>query len=105
MTPSELFEQMKSRIAERPGLVEEVGASFRFDVDGDDGGSWLVDLSEAPGQVRDGDGEDADCIITVNQADFVGIMSGDVDPQMAFMMGRIKVAGNFMLATKLRSLL
>lgn len=105
MTPHELFDQMKTRIADRPELVDEVGAAFQFNITGDNGGSWVVDLREAPGEVRSGASDDADCVITVSEKDFTGIMSGDVDPQMAFMMGRVKVAGNFMLATKLRALM
>ncbi len=105
MTPSAVFEDLKSRIAERPELVDEIGAIYQFNVDGEDGGSWIVDLSSAPGEVRSGEDDNADCIITMGEQDFVGIMTGAVDPQMAFMMGRIKVAGNFMLATKLRALI
>lgn len=105
MTPSAVFEDLKRRIAERPELVDEIGAIYQFNVDGEDGGSWIVDLRSAPGEVRSGDDDNADCIITMGEQDFVGIMTGAVDPQMAFMMGRIKVAGNFMLATKLRALI
>ena len=105
MQPAEVFEKITTRIAANPDLVEEVGAIFQFDVAGDDGGSWVVDLKTAPGAVSTGTHDDADCVISVSQADFVGIMTGGVDPQMAFMMGRIKVAGNFMLATKLRALM
>ncbi len=105
MQPAEIFEQMTQRIVDKPDLVDEVGAIFQFDITGEAGGSWVVDLKTAPGSVANGTHGEADCVITVGQNDFVGIMSGDVDPQMAFMMGRIKVAGNFMLATKLRSLM
>ncbi len=105
MQPTEIFARMTQRVADNPGLVDEVGAVFQFDITGDDGGSWVVDLKSAPGSVQSGTNDEADCVITVSQQDFAGVMSGDVDPQMAFMMGRIKVAGNFMLATKLRSLM
>lgn len=105
MEPSALFEKLRDRIAGRPELVDDVGAIFQFDIDGPQGGSWVVDLRTAPGAVREGSAADADCVIGVGQDVFAGIMSGKVDPQMAFMMGRVKVSGNFMLATKLRSLL
>ena len=105
MQPAEIFAQMTQRVAAKPDLVDEVSAIFQFDVTGDEGGSWVVDLKNSPGSVTSGTDENADCVITVAQDDFAGIMSGEVDPQMAFMMGRVKVAGNFMLATKLRSLM
>lgn len=105
MVPSELFDSLSARIAERPELLEEVGAVFQFDVSGPDGGSWTVNLREAPIGVVAGAADDADCVITVGQVDLEGILGGTVDPQMAFMMGRVKVAGNFMLATRLRALL
>lgn len=105
MQPAEVFEKITTKVAANPDLVEEVGAIFQFDVAGEDGGSWVVDLKTPPGAVSVGTHDAADCVISVSQADFVGIMTGGVDPQMAFMMGRIKVAGNFMLATKLRALM
>ena len=105
MQPAEIFAQMTQRVAAKPGLVDEVGAIFQFDVTGDEGGSWVVDLKNSPGSVANGTHDEADCVITVAQQDFAGIMTGEVDPQMAFMMGRVKVAGNFMLATKLRALM
>ena len=105
MQPAEIFAQIEQRVAANPDLVDEVGAIFQFDVSGDDGGTWVVDLRNAPGAVSQGDREDADCVIGVSQQDLAGIVGGSVDPQMAFMMGRIKVAGNFMLATKLRAVL
>lgn len=105
MTPADIFEQIRQRVSARPELVDEVAAIFQFDVRGEGGGSWLVDLRNAPGAVRAGGADDADCVIAVDQKDFVGIMTGAVDPQMAFMLGRVKISGNFMLATKLRSLM
>ncbi len=121
MTPEATFESLRSRIAARPELVDEVDAIFRFDVGGDQGGSWIVDLKNPPGSVIDVQATEPaashdssqtptadpppDCTITVGQEDFVGIMGGQVDPQRAFMMGKIRVAGNFMLATRLRALI
>lgn len=104
MEPSALFDQLRDRVASHPELVDDVGAIYQFDIEGPQGGSWIVDLRNAPGAVRQGGAEDADCVISVAQDVFAGIMAGKVDPQMAFMMGRVKVAGNFMLATRLRSL-
>ena len=105
MQPADVFAQIKEKIENNADLVNEVGAIFQFDVAGVSGGTWTVDLKNAPGSVSDSENSDADCVISVSEDDFVGIMTGAVDPQMAFMMGRIKVAGNFMLATKLRALM
>lgn len=105
MQPADIFARMGERVASNPDLVDEVGAIFQFDVKGNDAGSWTVDLRNAPGSVSNSAHPEADCVITVSSNDLAGIVDGSVDPQTAFMMGRIKVAGNFMLATKLRVLL
>ncbi len=104
MSPDSIFDKLASRVSQRPELVDEVAAVYQFDVGGEQGGSWVVDLKNAPGSIRAGADADADCVITVNQDDLAGIMDGSVNPQTAFLMGRIKIAGNFMLATKLGAL-
>lgn len=51
----------------------------------------------------------ADCkpntTITVSDEDFVQLAMGKLNPQQAFMKGKLKVAGNIMLAQKLGPLL
>lgn len=104
MNPGSIFDELANRVLQRPELVDDVGAIYQFDVGGEAGGSWVVDLKNPPGSVRAGANADADCVITVDQDDLAGIMNGSVNPQTAFLMGRIKIAGNFMLATKLGAL-
>ena len=43
-------------------------------------------------------------MIAVSKDDLARIMGGSVNPQTAFLMGRIKIARNFILATKLGAL-
>ncbi|MED5463053.1 MAG: SCP2 sterol-binding domain-containing protein [Myxococcota bacterium] len=101
----DLFENhMPKRLEAKPELVEKVNASYKFVVTGDNGGTWVVDLTSAEGGVREED-SDANCTITVDSGDLVDIVTGKLNGQMAFMTGKIKVAGDMALAMKLGSVL
>ncbi len=50
--------------------------------------------------VRAGD-EAADVTLTASRETFEGIMSGDVNPATAFMMGKLKIDGNMGVAMQL----
>jgi F420-dependent oxidoreductase-like protein len=99
-----IFDHMASRVAESPSLVQSVNALFQFQITGDPGGSWVVDLKNGDGDVRTGQVEGADCTITMADDDFVNLAQGKLNPMAAFAQGKIKVDGNPMLATKLQSL-
>ncbi|MFT4762214.1 MAG: acyl-CoA dehydrogenase [Paraglaciecola sp.] len=46
----------------------------------------------------------ADCTISVSQEDFIKLVTGKLNPMMAFMGGKIKVDGDMSVAMKLQSL-
>lgn len=50
-------------------------------------------------------GVTADTTLTVNDDDFVDIALGKINPQLAFMKGKLKITGNIMLVQKLVPLL
>lgn len=50
-------------------------------------------------------GQHVDTTLTVSDDDFVDIALGKINPQAAFMKGKLKITGNIMLTQKLVPLL
>lgn len=102
---SEIFEtHMPARLASKPDLAQKINAIYKFVVNGDGGGTWLVDLKQPGGKISMAEG-DANCTITIGAQEFVDIVNGKLNAQMAFMTGKLKVAGDMGLAMKLTQLL
>ena len=99
-----IFDRMAQRIAADSTMAGKVNALFQFVINGEPGGSWVVDLKNAPGEVRTGTTEGADCTVTMADDDFVALATGSLNPMAAFAQGKVKIDGNPMLATKLQSL-
>ncbi|MBW7837713.1 MAG: SCP2 sterol-binding domain-containing protein [Sphingomonadales bacterium] len=78
------------------------GASLPRRVKFDLGGNDILIIDGATISQEDGP---ADVTLTLSQADLSSILSGDLNPQMAFMTGRLKVAGDMSLAMQLASAL
>lgn len=67
-----------------------------------------VDLKNGPGEVYMGtpkDGAKPSVTLTLEDEDMVELGAGKLNPQKAFMSGKLKVAGNVMLTQKLQPLL
>lgn len=72
--------------------------SAKFTIEGE--GSIVLDGSG----VRASD-EDTDVTLTASAETFEGMMTGDVNPTMAFMTGKLKIDGSMSQAMKLASVL
>lgn len=84
-----------------PGKVESV---FQFDIlkekKGAVIGSWEIDLKNGQGHCTKGTAANPDATFTMTDDDFYKVCMGTLNPQMAFMQGKMKIKGNLSKATK-----
>ena len=106
MTPKSYFEEkIAKKLADKPELSKAVNAVYEFHIEGDNGGVWTVDLVKEPGVVTAGSGGNAKCTVTAKSPDFMNIVSGKMNAQMAFMSGKLKIKGDMGLAMKLQKVI
>ncbi len=102
----DVFERhMPERLRSKPDLVTKINAVYQFNINGQDGGQWAVDCATPGGAVTSGTSGAAKCTVTCTDSDFLSIVNGKLNPQMAFMMGKLKIQGDMGLALKLAQLL
>jgi len=103
--PSEFFSAKADQLSSSSGVLDDINATYQFKLSGDDGGSWVIDLSDDKKEVREGEEDDAQCVISMSAEDFMAMIGGSLNPQMAFMTGKLRVKGDMGLALKLQSVL
>ncbi|BCP54877.1 FAD-dependent oxidoreductase [Kaistia sp. 32K] len=103
-TPKGLFETRLAQKTKNSSIQKTLNATYRFDLSGPTGGSWIVDFKEASAGVREGDGP-CQCTVSMTDNDFVEILTGALDPRRAFTSGRLKVQGDMSLAMKISNIL
>lgn len=102
-TASDKLKQMGDKIAENKSQAAAIGAVFKFALEGDGGGNFIVNLKDNPG-VTEGEGA-AECTIRMTAQDFVDLSEGKANGQQLFFTGRLKVEGDMSLALRLQSLI
>jgi putative sterol carrier protein len=102
----DVFEKhMPDRLRNRPDVVAKIASVYQFNISGPEGGQWAVDCTAPGGAVRAGQGSDARCTVSCSDADFLDIVNGRLNAQMAFMSGRLRIQGDMGLAMKLQQIL
>lgn len=103
MTPQEYFEKLNSKLT--ASTASSINAVYQFDVKGDNGGTWVVDLTKDSDWVSAGPSDSAQCTIAVADTDLIDLVEGRLNGMAAFMQGKLKVTGNMGLAMKLQQVL
>lgn len=82
--------------------ISQVKGVILYDIGGN---QWTVDLKSGTGSVASGKGATPDVTLSASVDDFLALASGKLNPQQAFMRGKLKIKGNMAIAMKLNSVL
>lgn len=95
----ELIEAMPK--AFRPEKAGGAKAVIQLDLTGDQGGMWVLHVEDGTCQVLSDTASPPGVKVTMDANDFVALYRGDLDPIKAFMMGKVKIAGNVGLVAQM----
>ena len=98
----EIFKSMPERF--QADKSEGVDMIVLFDVSGDGGGQWSVGVKDGKIDVQKAAVESPTASIKISSEDLKAMTSGQLNPMMAFMSGKIKVDGDLNSVMKFQSL-
>jgi putative sterol carrier protein len=96
------FDALEGKLGAKPSMIAGMDCVYQFKV-GES--SYNVTLKEGKAAVAAGEAPSPNCTVTMAEGDFLDMISGKLNGQMAFLTGKLKVAGDMALALKLGSFL
>jgi len=99
---AEIFQLMPNRFNAQ--AAQGVNATYQFDLTGDNGGTYHVKIANGACQVEKGPAASANITITMAAQDYIDMINGKLNPQMAFMGGKLKIKGDMSLALKMQQI-
>jgi WS/DGAT/MGAT family acyltransferase len=95
--------QMRSTLEQAPDDRSLGEGRFHLRITGAGEQSWMIDMDDR--SVTEGNGRPADATLTIRDAHLAEILNGNLDPQIAFVQGKLRVDGDINKAIEFGSFL
>ena len=82
-----------------------VKATYQYDLDGDDGGTWTVTINDGAMEVAEGGSASPTVTYKMKAANYVKMVNGDLSGTKAFLTRKLKVSGSIPMAQKMNKFL
>ena len=102
MTVKQIFDAMPENF--NADAAKGMNAVVQFNLSGDDGGNYHTVIKDGGCTVGDGAHASPNMTLTMTAQDYVDMIMGKLNGQMAFMSGKLKIAGDMGLAMKMQTL-
>jgi len=84
----------------KPEAAEGVNTVVQFNFTGAEASEWFVAVQDGQCTSERGTASSSNMTMTIDSQDYIDIISGKSNAMNAFMQGKVKVAGDMMMAMK-----
>ncbi len=98
----EIFNQMPANF--NADAAKGMNSVIQFNLTGEGGGNWHIVIKDGTCEVKEGSHASPNMTMTMAAQDYVDMINGKLNGQMAFMSGKLKIAGDMGLAMKMQTL-
>jgi len=98
----EIFAAMPANV--NADAAKGMNSTIQFKLTGDGGGDYYVEIKDGTAKVTQGTAPSPNMTMTLAAQDYVDLIGGKLNGQMAFMSGKLKIAGDMGLAMKMQTL-
>ena len=105
MTYEELVKKIKAAAKKADASSVKEHVAFQFNVTGEAAGAFYLEIKDGNINVEPYEYYDRDVLITSSADNIIKIMTGKLDPVMAFTLQKIKVEGDLGKALILKSVI
>lgn len=102
MTPQEIFDEMPKNL--NADAAKGMNSVIQFNLSGDNGGQWYATIKDGKAEVTKGTAPAPNMTLSMSAQDYVDMIMGKLNGQMAFMSGKLKISGDMGLAMKMQNL-
>jgi putative sterol carrier protein len=102
MTVAESFETMVALF--NPAAAGSMHKTLQWDITGAEAGKYALKVAEGKCELITGGVDKADLTFTISDQNWLAIAGGQLDAMNAFATGKVKLAGDMMLAMKIQQL-
>jgi putative sterol carrier protein len=102
VTVQQIFDEMPKNL--NADAAKGMNAVIQFNLTGDGGGQYHCSIKEGTCAVEKGTHASPNMTLTMTAQDYVDMIMGKLNGQMAFMSGKLKIAGDMGLAMKMQNL-
>src|SRR5262245_45759943 len=102
MTVKETFDAMTGRF--RPERAQGLKAIIQYDITGPEGHTCHVEIADARCTLHEGSAPQPNLTVTMGAQDWLDMLAGKLNGQVAFMSGKLKHKGDMSLLMRLPGL-
>ncbi|WP_040952733.1 SCP2 sterol-binding domain-containing protein [Gorillibacterium massiliense] len=103
MSILEELQKLAAKMEADPEPIRTIRALFQFKLGAE--GTYQVLMQEGTVTVLEGDTSQANCTLTLSEADMRKLLKDELNTTLAFMTGKLKIEGNLGLAIKLQEVM